>query len=271
MHPVLIHIGALLIPSYGAVAAAGLLLALMLAQRTARMTGVSPAQVWNLCVLSLFAALVGSRLLLMAVNWRELVHHPLWVFGLGRVHHPLVGAAAALVGVLAAAAYARRQHMPPANTADALAAPIALGLAFEQLGALLVGAGFGTATSVRWAVTYTHPLASRWSGAPIGVPVHPVQAYAALGWLALSVLLVVVLPARRQVGDVAGIALMGAGVVVYLSEIWRDWEGRGTLFHAAVDGPQAAAIVMVLAGALVLRERKDSPVRPRAAGGDAHD
>jgi hypothetical protein len=41
-----------------------------------------------------------------------------------------------------------------------------------------------------------------------------------------------------------------------ITEFWRDPEGRGVVLGGALDGPQVAAIVMVLAGALVLRERK---------------
>ena len=50
-----------MIPSYGALAAAGVLVSLVLAQRTARTAGVNPAHVWNVCVIGLFTALVGSR------------------------------------------------------------------------------------------------------------------------------------------------------------------------------------------------------------------
>jgi hypothetical protein len=42
---------------------------------------------------------------------------------------------------------------------------------------------------VRWAVVYNHPLAHRWSGTPLGIPLHPVQAYAALAYATLAVLL----------------------------------------------------------------------------------
>jgi len=41
-----------------------------------------------------------------------------------------------------------------------------------------------------------------------------------------------------------------------MTELWRDPEGRGTILHGAIDGPQIAAVAMVLAGAFVLRERK---------------
>jgi hypothetical protein len=48
---------------------------------------------------------------------------------------------------------------------------------------------------------------------------------------------------------------MGTGVAVFITELWRDGEGRGMLLGGALDGPQAAAIVLVLAGGLVLMER----------------
>jgi phosphatidylglycerol:prolipoprotein diacylglycerol transferase len=157
--------------------------------------------------------------------------------------------------------------MPLRTTADVLSAPLALGLAFEQLGALMAGAGYGTETDVRWAVTYTNPLAGRWSGTPLGVPVHPVQAYAGLGFLTLSIFLVVWLPARRQQGDVAGIFLMGAGFVGFMTELWRDSMGRGQMLGGALDGPQVAAIVMVLAGAFLLLEHDAHRSRNEEAHG----
>jgi len=255
VHPVLFHIGAVLIPSYGVLAALGVVLALLLAQRTARVADLNLGRVWNLCVVALFAALVVQRLVLVAANWSELRAHPAWMLGLAMIHHPLLAAAGALAGAASGFAYGRWQRMPLRTTADVLAAPLALGLACEQLGALMAGAGYGTETDVRWAVTYTNPLAGRWSGTPLGVPVHPVQAYAGLGFLTLSVFLVVWLPVRRQQGDAAGLFLMGAGVVVFMTELWRDSVGRGQLLSGAVDGPQVAAIAMVLAGALLLLER----------------
>ena len=208
MHPVLFHLGSILVPAYGASAAVGVLLALFLAQRTARVVGVDAGKLWNLCVIALFAALIGSRLLLVVLNFADLRSHPTWVLGLAMIHHPLLAAFGALAAAMAAFVYGRRQRLPLWNTADALAAPVALGLAFEQLGALLAGSGYGIEArgiAEHWAVTYTQVLAARWSGAPLGIPVHPVQAYAALAFLALSVFLLVlcqgttsVVPKMRQ-------------------------------------------------------------------------
>jgi phosphatidylglycerol---prolipoprotein diacylglyceryl transferase len=257
VHPVLFHIGSIVIPAYGAIAALGVLLALALAQRTARVAHIDAAKIWNLCILSLFAALAAARLLLVLVNWSALRMHPAWLLGLAMVHHPLLAGVGVLAGAACAAWYARRTGLPLLATADALAAPLALGLAFEQLGALASGSGYGISAGpqLRWAVTYTNPLAAIWSGAPLGVPLHPVQAYAALAFLALALLLYVWLPFSRRQGDVAGLCLMGAGASIYLTELWRDPVGRGSLLHNAIDGPQIAAVFLVLAGAFLLRER----------------
>jgi prolipoprotein diacylglyceryltransferase len=85
-----------------------------------------------------------------------------------------------------------------------------------------------------------------------------VQAYAALAYLTLALLLLFVLPARRRAGDVAGIFLLGAGFSIYITELWRDPEGRGSFFNGALDGPQLAAVVFVFIGAAVLLEHKQA-------------
>ncbi len=268
MHPVLFHIGSILIPSYGAVAALGVLLALLLAQRTARRAGVDATQLWNLCVAALFVAIAAQRLLLVVANWSDLARHPAWMLTLAMVHHPLLAAVGALTGGLAAALYARWRKLSMWPTADALAAPLALGLAFEQVGALLAGSGFGGPANAKlpWAVTYTSVLAERWSGTPLGIPLEPVQAYAALAFFTLAVLLYLWMPLRRQAGDAAGLCLMGLGAIIFLTESWRDPEGRGLIFNGPLDMPQAAAILLVLAGGVVLRERNARGLPPFSPG-----
>jgi phosphatidylglycerol:prolipoprotein diacylglycerol transferase len=256
MHPVLFHLGAILVPAYGAVTAVGVLSALFLSQRTARTAGLDAGKVWNLCVGAVFAAIVSSLLLQVVLNWSVLRLYPLLILTLSIAHHPLLGALAALIAVVTAVQYGRWQRLPLWSTADALAAPVALVLAFEQLGALLAGSGYGTESTARWAVTCTNPMAALWSGAPLGVALHPVQAYAALGFLALAILLLLWLPHRRQRGDVAGLLLPGVGVVVFVTEFWRDHEVRGALLGGVLDGPQLAAILLVVAGGWVLLERK---------------
>jgi len=275
MHPVLFQFGSLVIPSYGAIAALGVLLALALAQVTAKQTGLDPRHTWNMLVLGVFASIAASRLTLIVLNLSDLRRHPTWLLSIAMVHHPLLAAIGILAGVFAVLLYARWAKLPLRVVADCLAAPIALGSAFEQLGALLQGSDFGrdsNSTSRLFAITYSSPLAARWSGTPLGVPLYPVQAYAALGSLFLAGLLVASFRLSRRSGDVAGIWLMGSGALLFLTELFRDWEGRGVLPsgsglpYGSIDAPQLVGLGLVLAGGLLLWNW-----RPRSLANEAAD
>ena len=267
MHPVLFQLGSFVIPSYGAVAALGVLLALALAQFTAKHTGLDPRHAWNMLVLGVFASIVASRLTLIVLNLSNLRKHPAWLLSVAMVHHPLLSAIGILGGACAVFLYARWAKLPFRAIGDCLAAPIAVGFAFEQLGALLQGSDFGRdsgSTSPFFAITYTSPLAARMSGTPLGVPVYPVQAYAALGSLLLAALLVAAFRVPRRSGDLTGLWLMGTGVLLFLTELFRDWEGRGVLAGGSVDAPQLVGLGLVLAGGCVLLTW-----RPRSLVNDA--
>lgn len=261
MHPVLFEIGSLVVPSYGACAALGVLLALGLAQLTAPRTGLGssldPRHAWNMLVLAVFAALAASRLLLIGMNLSDLRRHPTWLLVVAMVHHPLLAAVGIVAGAVAVVAYTRWAKLSLGAVADCLAAPVSLGMAAEQVGALLAGSDFGREsahTSMLGAITYSNELATRWSGTPLGVPLYPVQAYAALGALLLAGITFGWLFVPRRQGDIAGIWLIGAGILLFVTEIFRDWEGRGALFGGAVDIPQLVGLGMVVLGGLVLLE-----------------
>lgn len=260
MHPVLFRIGSLIIPSYGALAALGVLLALALVQRTARQRGLAPSAVWNLCVLALCAAFAGSRIVLVVLNWTVVCTHPAWLLSLAMIHHPLLAVIGVAFAFVIAIPCAHMYRLPLAHLADALAAPLALGLAVEQIGELFAGSGYGIETSARWAIVYSDPLALRWSGTPLFEPLHPVQAYAALAFFVIALALLVWMPHAHRAGDVAGATLMSMGTATYLTEFFRDPEGRGALLGRAVDLPQLVAVAAVLAGAFMLRERPSREV-----------
>jgi hypothetical protein len=53
---------------------------------------------------------------------------------------------------------------------------------------------------------------------------------------------------------------MATGVTLFITEFWRDPIGRGAMFGGFLRGPQAAAIVLVLVGALFLIERNSQRI-----------
>jgi len=56
-------------------------------------------------------------------------------------------------------------------------------------------------------------------------------------------------------------------VAIFVSEFWRDPEGRGAVFGGALDWPQVAAVLLVLAGGLALLERREKPVHSEGKDG----
>jgi len=84
------------------------------------------------------------------------------------------------------------------------------------------------------------------------VPLYPVQAYAALGALLLAAICFGWMFLARRRGDVAGVWLLGAGSLLFVTEMYRDWEGRGVLFDGRMDIPQLVGLGMVVCGGLLL-------------------
>jgi len=270
MHPVLFQFGHLIIPSYSACAALGLLLVLWLAQWTAtrafQATALDPTtatrHAWNMLVFAIFASLAVSRLLLILINLGDLRRHPSWMFALATIHHPLLAAASAASGAIAVFIYTRWMKIPIRIAADSLAAPLLLWTAAEQLGELLAGSGYGReSTSQSWiaSITYKNPIAALQSGTPLGIPLYPVQAYAALGALAVAALACGWFRLPRRNGEVAGVSLIGVGILLFVTECFRDWEGRGEFFFGVVDIPQLVGLGLVLCGGLLLLAWKRPP------------
>ena len=188
VHPVLFHIGAVLIPSYGALAAVGVLLALVLALRTARMagpesrSGLEPVHRGAVCRVARLSGCCWSLL-----NWSALRLHPQWLLGAG---HDSSSSAGWL--------WARWRALLP-RVAYALAATAARGpqpmpwprrwrwgWPLSSWAPCWPGPATERETTCALGCHLHHPLAARWSGTPLGVPLHPVQAYAAMAFLTLS-------------------------------------------------------------------------------------
>jgi phosphatidylglycerol:prolipoprotein diacylglycerol transferase len=137
MFPIFARLADITIHTYGVMLALGFLLAILVAMRQARRTGLDPNVVLDLGFYFLIAGLLGSRLFYVAGNWEEFRNHPVEIVMFWRGGLVYYGGLifAFLVGVW----YIKKNRLDFAGIADLLAPSIALGQSLGRLGCFSAG------------------------------------------------------------------------------------------------------------------------------------
>jgi phosphatidylglycerol:prolipoprotein diacylglycerol transferase len=240
MHPRLVAIDNFVIYTFGALMVLAVVAALWWLRRTARRRGLPADAVMSLSVWLLVGGLVGAKLfkavglLLQGEPWSiDLLE------GAGDFYGGFLGAL-----VVALIYFRRRRELPAWRIADLYGPALALGQSIGRLGCLMAGDDYGKPTNLPWAVTFTDPEAATIGGAPLGVPLHPVQLYESLACLALFFFLVWL--SRRQRFDGQVILSYGLGYAVcrFIIEFFRGDVDRGFVFGGMFSTSQAIALVL---------------------------
>jgi phosphatidylglycerol:prolipoprotein diacylglycerol transferase len=140
----MLHLGKILIPAYGLAVAAALMLGILLAMRCARRLQLDTHAVWNMLLIVLLAALVGTRVEFMAFHLRDVMHSATFLLN-GRG----ISWGGVLAALIASLVYtrilkSRGKRLPLLRTLDALAAPLLLSLAVME----------GVAAAALWGIGY---------------------------------------------------------------------------------------------------------------------
>jgi phosphatidylglycerol:prolipoprotein diacylglycerol transferase len=263
MHPILFETGPFTIYSYGVLLAAAYLLGLQLALTRARRRGLDAQRVMDLGIWIIISALVGAKLLLLIVDFRQFSADPRELVALARSGGVFYGGL--IGGVTVALWYMRRHALPLWTTTDVFAPGIALGHVVGRLGCLMAGCCFGRATSVPWAITFHDPAAAA-NLTPLGVPLHPTQLYEA-GAEALIFAIVLLLERRGRgfPGRTFWSYMLLYGVSRFIIEFYRG-DSRGMVFNLLSTSQFVSAILVPLAIAMMwLLGHRTDPTRRSAA------
>jgi phosphatidylglycerol:prolipoprotein diacylglycerol transferase len=254
VHPHLFQFGRLVLPTYGFLVALGTILSLLICLRTARLLSLDTDKVWSMALVAIVTGLVGSRILVILLNWPRYGVRALTMSLNGsRSPGPAAIAFAAATGVL----YALHLRLPLRRTADAIAPSLALGSSVISIGCLEAGCDYGTPTHLPWAVVFTSRATM--PGTPLGVPLHPTQIYASLVEFALFVLLLWLLHRPHRDGEILGAWLFLGGLSNFLLTSLRG--DAGWSLSGLITLTQLVAVAMVLAGGLLwLRRPQDTQV-----------
>ncbi len=266
MHPVLIDLGFFQIPTYGVLLYSGIVLAIYLASRRARLVGMSGTHVMDLGAWVVLSGLAGAKILLVITDPSYLSSLAgLW--GLLRAGGVFYGGLVA--ALVAAVVLLHRFNLPFLKVADVLAPSVALGHFFGRLGCFSAGCCYGRACSPSLGVVFTKPLAAEISGTPLNVPLYPTQLYEAAFNLANYAFLAWLFRRRLAPGSVLGAYLISYGVARFVIEFFRGDADRGFVLGGALSTSQAIAALMVPLGAGILvwaRKRQGSGARGPGSG-----
>lgn len=232
--PGYLQLGPLALPIYGLFAAAGLVLALLLSQRTARRAVLPPNAVWNAGIFAIVAAFLASRLLLILFDLPTFLRFPLLVLSL-----PSLTFGGLLLTGLATWWYLSYKKIPITQALDAWSPCLALLDAVLAVAHFVEGTDAGMPTTLPWGVLTP--------GDTILGRVHPVQLYEAAAALALAAWLWFLLPRRRFAGQAAAQALLAGGLISFLLDMLR--QPTETLSTLPLDPRQFVALAAMLAGA----------------------
>ena len=248
MHPDLFHFGQLTIPTYGVLAAAGLIIGLIICVRYGVREGFDEDSCWNMGVISIFVGIVGAKLLLLVVDWNFYSQHLNEVFTWRMLQSGGVWYGGLIGAVSAGIIYAVLHHWPVLKTADAYAPGIAFGHSLGRLGCLAAGCCYGKPTDVKWGIVFTNPVAEKLTGTPLHVRLHPTQIYEWAAEFAIFLVLVWLYKRRTRYGQVAGTYLFLFGIARFIIEFWRGDPDRGSVFGGAISGTQLISILLVILG-----------------------
>lgn len=260
--------------TYGLLIATGFIVGIGLAQREARRRGQDPERIADLSFWLLVAALVGSRVYFILVNWKDYFEAATFMAQtpLGRIPRVLAIWEGGLVfyggfigAALTAWLYMRRHRMPFLAHADTLIPGVAIGHFFGRLGCFGAGCCWGDVAHAHlpWLARFPpESLAYQtFAGRPNPeaflapdrlhtLPLHPTQLYESFGELGLFLLLVLVVRPRKLFhGQVLATWLMLYAVLRSVVESFRGDVERGMILGLGVG--TWTSVLIFAAGAAV--------------------
>jgi phosphatidylglycerol:prolipoprotein diacylglycerol transferase len=247
MHPRLFTSPYFVFHTFGLFLAAAYLAALWLLLRGNRREGLNGDRAAGLGLWVIIGAIAGAKLLMIVRSLPDYLENPAELFSFSMLQSAgdFYGG---FLGAIAAALlfFARYPEIPRWRMADLCAPAIALGQAIGRIGCFMAGDDYGSPTRLPWAVVFHDPEAAEVGGAPLGVPLHPVQLYESLICLGLFLFLVWLARRKRFNGQIIlAYSILYAAARFFLEYLRGDAD-RGFIFGGLLSISQFIAVLIVL-------------------------
>lgn len=265
MHPRLITTPYFTLHTFGVLLALAFLASLLWAMRTARKQGLDTDRMASLCLWAIVGSILGAKLLMILRSASDYIADPslLWSVSTLQSAGDFYGG---FLGALGASAlfFLRHRDVPVWAASDACGPSIALGQAIGRIGCLMAGDDYGKPARVPWAIRFSHPDAAHIGGAPLDVPLHPVQIYESILCFAIFLFLVWLFRRKRFDGQIIlAYSLLYAGARFFV-EFYRGDADRGFVFGGLLSTSQFIAILVAAVAAVLWWMRSRVPAAPAA-------
>lgn len=250
MHPVLLKIGSFELASYGAMTALGYAAASWYLMRRLSKIRLDKDTFWNLIFIIFVGAIIGGKILFVLVTWPQLSGSS-WekiLYFIQNFRYGFVFYGGMIAAVAAVVWYMKKKKLPLLSTSDFLIVGLPLGHAFGRVGCFLAGCCHGKPTTLPWGVTFTDTHAMV-SPDLLGVPVHPVQLYEAIGNLVIFFILHKLYNRPHKNGTVLLAYIVCYGALRFVLEFFRGDE-RGT-YLAGLSPAQLITLLLALGAGII--------------------
>jgi phosphatidylglycerol:prolipoprotein diacylglycerol transferase len=262
MHPRLLTTPYFTLYTFGVFLAAAYLAALLWITRAARRENIDSERVMSLGLWAILGSIAGAKLMMVLRTLPDYIQDPsqLWSLATLQSAGDFYGG---FLGALAAVTFyfRRTPELPVWRSADLCAPGIALGQSIGRIGCFMAGDDYGSASSVPWAVAFEDPEAANVGGAPLGIPLHPVQLYESAVYLALFFALVWLRKRRLFHGQVVLAYSMGYAAARFILEYYRGDTDRGFVFGGSLSISQLIAFLVAVSCLIlypILRNKRPS-------------
>ena len=216
-----------------------------LLRRRALREGLPEAKIFDLSLYILAAAILGAKLLLVAVEWRHYLARPRDLVDVLQSGGVFYGGliCATVVAIL----YMRKHDLPAWKVCDMAAPSVALGEAIGRWGCFAAGCCYGKQWHGPWAVTFHDEFARNQVGTPLNVPLHPTQLYLSLNAFLIFLVLTWAWKRRSYDGEIFWLYVLLYAITRGVLEIFRGDLVRGFVIPGVLSTSQFIGLVAALA------------------------
>ncbi len=191
MHPLLFSFGPLRLYSYGLFVATGVLAAILMIRRNARVSGLNPDISVDLAMTTVISGFTGARIFYVIEFWDYFKNSPLDVLKIWQGGIVLYGGL--MGGLLGFILFIKLSKLSFLTMLDLFVPATALAQGFGRLGCFMNGCCFGRSCDLPWAVKFSF----------LEAKVHPTQIYESIFCFLLAVFLYRLWKKKPAVGTVS--------------------------------------------------------------------